>query len=1170
MSVPERRLLYKVYQEDGTFVGTFADVVSDLSITKEINGGDGAFSFTLARKIDDFGEGTTIDFNYRIKVYLFDSFNPTGILVAYGYVISYEPYLNGTDEGVTVTCLSAISKLSNDYYRLGTSAVASELGVELKDMRADEMMSTVITHYRSTETNSMIGAPSGLDQTTDNAGTLFEFTLRLFNKKHIEALREISKYFARYKSNGYWFYWRINTAGTLLVKNIAATATHKFVIGKHITNISGSKTIEGLVNRVYFWNEKGTTSSEYVKLTSDDTDSQSEYDVMSEYINDNAVTNTTAASLLASARIYDNKDPKVKIRIELNGDYDLASIEPGQTCQIFNLKNNPYKLGSDSVLFIHSITYNVDSATLEIAEAADDFTNMVDEERNRLTDELTWFGYISQDITASQLGPADRTWSTDIAFTASGDSDAYRKMTWATGSVYLATSSSSSAGKREVAAGDTGNMTAGTDNYIYLNEDTINISATADETGTAGVVVQGGEYLQDISKTWTTNQWQGYIVTVGSQTRVIRANTTTTLYLEESWTIEDTTGAYSIRKWTFDITTDKSAVAASSNVIFATSKANANTNSEASVNSVDGTNVLIDGNTQIAFDSVISDNINSLVVDKLTSGTINSQTITLASATGDCYINAGKTSFIDTTNGFILGIDHADGDTTKFFIGDATHYLLWNGTDLSVFGGNITATAGFIGGWTIGSTTLSSTDNEIVLDSANSKITLASNGIIQSSNYVSGTFGAGFYLDSDLLEVGNISCRGTINTAIFRKDTVSVMGGNFAVLDGDTLVADIMPTDEVLTVKGLTEFAVGDILRIKDGTEEGGVIVDEWLEVLSVDSYNGDGSITYTVERDKTDAYSVTWDEMIETWDDYEMAWKDLTFPTTTWKAGATVVNYKQSGDGGIYMTASEANAPYLSVFDHEGEPWSVINTRMRIGNLNGYLGVSSDLYGIGIGDTTKGYLMYDNTNGLQLFKSNIFLNGGGYVAAGKTAFDHDENGFIMGTDPVDGVVKFLIGTTQNYLFINGASVINTLRISYDIGNVLLHSNDAEKVVASAFATPVEAKSNRVGRYGNYRVKFDCRAINAEATERHAYVRIYKNKSDTSWSDDYLITVTLTIPGSSEVQYSTQTIDINALEKDDTIDILVYADQNVATYTRNFRLYVNGLNEVAAPSTVTA
>lgn len=183
----------------------------------------------------------------------------------------------------------------------------------------------------------------------------------------------------------------------------------------------------------------------------------------------------------------------------------------------------------------------------------------------------------------------------------------------------------------------------------------------------------------------------------------------------------------------------------------------------------------------------------------------------------------------------------------------------------------------------------------------------------------------------------NITARGLIKTAVFQKDIISAMGGNFIVLGADVLDADMDATDaETLTTKGTTTFAVNDILRIKDGTN------DEFMKVTAV---NGN---VYTVERDKASAYAVN------------------TNPT--WKKGATVVNYGQSGDGGIYMTASESNAPYLSVFTHSGNPWTDLVTRLRIGKLDGYLGypVDGNKFGIGIGDSTH-FLKYDPTNHLRI-----------------------------------------------------------------------------------------------------------------------------------------------------------------------------------------------------------
>jgi hypothetical protein len=99
--------------------------------------------------------------------------------------------------------------------------------------------------------------------------------------------------------------------------------------------------------------------------------------------------------------------------------------------------------------------------------------------------------------------------------------------------------------------------------------------------------------------------------------------------------------------------------------------------------------------------------------------------------------------------------------------------------------GGITATYGTIGGWTINATTL--TSNGITLDSGNKRIF--------STNYVSGISGAGFFLDSNLLEVGNIVARGLIRTAVFQKDVISTVGGNLMVLDGDVLNNDMTAND---------------------------------------------------------------------------------------------------------------------------------------------------------------------------------------------------------------------------------------------------------------------------------------------------------------------------------------------------------------------------------------
>ena len=229
---------------------------------------------------------------------------------------------------------------------------------------------------------------------------------------------------------------------------------------------------------------------------------------------------------------------------------------------------------------------------------------------------------------------------------------------------------------------------------------------------------------------------------------------------------------------------------------------------------------------------------------------------------------------------------------------------------------------------------------------------------VRSSNYVSGMAGAGFTLEPDLLEVGNIACRGIFRMAVFQMDVESVVGGNVRVRPGDVLDADMTAADaSTLTIEGNETFAVNDILRMKDATN------DEWLLVTNIGS-----APTYTVTRDQGGSYGAG--------------------ANPAWKKGAAVVNYGQSGDGGVFITASEANAPYISVFTHAGAPWTTITERLRIGNLNGFLGYSSDIYGFAVGTSTE-YIKIDPTNGVQISSSEsnalTILYGGDILFQGST-----------------------------------------------------------------------------------------------------------------------------------------------------------------------------------------
>lgn len=251
--------------------------------------------------------------------------------------------------------------------------------------------------------------------------------------------------------------------------------------------------------------------------------------------------------------------------------------------------------------------------------------------------------------------------------------------------------------------------------------------------------------------------------------------------------------------------------------------------------------------------------------------------------------------------------------------------------------GVLKATSGTIGGWILGSTYL--TDNattanaNVLIDKTNALIRLGPttseyitidgvNQRLRTSDYTTGASGSGWNIDTSVAEFQNIRARGKITTSVFEKETISSIGGNFLVSDSDILNADMTALDaSTMTISGDTTFAVGDFLRIKDGVD------DEWFEVT-----NAGSAPTYTVTRDKAGDYAAN------------------TNPI--WKKGTAVVNYGASGEGIIFMTASEGNAPFIDFITHAGSPWTTTTVKTRLGKLDGVPGCSG--YGIYGGD---GYL---------------------------------------------------------------------------------------------------------------------------------------------------------------------------------------------------------------------
>lgn len=147
--------------------------------------------------------------------------------------------------------------------------------------------------------------------------------------------------------------------------------------------------------------------------------------------------------------------------------------------------------------------------------------------------------------------------------------------------------------------------------------------------------------------------------------------------------------------------------------------------------------------------------------------------ITLTGSDGDIYIAGGKTNFDNSENGFILGIDHSDSDKAKFYIGNTTKFLNWDGINWTLKAGNfqfdedgnilatnatltgtVTADSGQVGGWTISASKLAA--GQIEIDSVNKRIRVYS-----GDNYVELSQSGLIGYSSELGETVNVPIDGS-------------------------------------------------------------------------------------------------------------------------------------------------------------------------------------------------------------------------------------------------------------------------------------------------------------------------------------------------------------------------------------------------------------------------
>lgn len=349
----EKKYSIKIYDSTGNnFLQTLNPKIlrSTPSFASQINAGYGECRLDLALPFADFGEGSIVDYMNIVEIYEADKNFPLGRLIYRGFISSYEPYLEGSNQGVNIILLGMVSLLKFDFYRDGTS-----FQIVQTDVDTAQMMRDIIDHFSSIYGTGLITYDgSSLPNVSNSVSYTFNEDLWL---------DAIQNAFGTV-GTGNW-YWAVDSEGKFFLKSKPLTPTHVFTIGKDVQSLRILKNSEKVVNAVRV---KYSTSSTYDQ---EDLTSIGEYGRRGRIISDSKITNLATAQARANQEIEENKVNKIQAELIINSQYDIESVKVGDTCSVRNFQKNSTTL--DDNMLIVSVSYNSDTISIQLEQVNDNF-----------------------------------------------------------------------------------------------------------------------------------------------------------------------------------------------------------------------------------------------------------------------------------------------------------------------------------------------------------------------------------------------------------------------------------------------------------------------------------------------------------------------------------------------------------------------------------------------------------------------------------------------------------------------------------------------------------------------------------------------------------------------------------------------------------------------------
>lgn len=368
--------IHKVYDQSGNYLTTWNPEKENMNIPSfqwSINSGLGNMTVELARSITDFGEGSDVKLGNRIMTYILDDDHHLGTKIYDGKIMNYEVIVNDNGENyIRIEVYSQSTTLQDRMLKAGNNTT-----ITYSTTSVSEIVKDILNKY-----NEIIQyTTDSINLDTDSITYVFKYIT------YLEALKKCLE-----MCPAYW-YWYIDPDNIFWLQPADWDKTdHTLFLGKQISSISASNSMENLYNSVYFLGgiPSGLTTNLYKKY--DNSSSQSEWGIRDYQMRDTRVTTAATTQKMADKFLNEHASPETVIRIkvldnsiDLNKGYDIESFKPGQIIWIKDPKTSIdeslwdeadfdedyWDFASDNILGqpvqIKSITYNFFDCELELS-----------------------------------------------------------------------------------------------------------------------------------------------------------------------------------------------------------------------------------------------------------------------------------------------------------------------------------------------------------------------------------------------------------------------------------------------------------------------------------------------------------------------------------------------------------------------------------------------------------------------------------------------------------------------------------------------------------------------------------------------------------------------------------------------------------------------------------